>query len=113
VRCRTAFDVGVEAVFTGAVLGYKLKKRAGAAEDVKRRGGGEEAMGVKRRSGRRRDGEEDRGGWIACWRRRGGSSPTVHMGVEAVYVKKTAPMDQRRLGNTPRRVGGWASTGGG
>jgi len=62
VRCRAALDLGVEVVFTGAAPGYKLKKTAGAAEDVKRRGGGEEAMGVKRRSGRRRGGEEDRCG---------------------------------------------------
>ena len=62
MRCRAALDVGVEAVFTGAAPGYKLEKTAGAAEDVKRRGGGEETKGVKRRGGRRRDGEEGRCG---------------------------------------------------
>ena len=66
--CRAALDVGVEAVSTGEAPGYKLKKTAGAAEDVKHRGGGEETMSIKRRDGRRRDSEEGRGGWSACWR---------------------------------------------
>ncbi len=39
VRCSAARDVGVEAVFEGAVPGYRLEKTAGAAEYVKRRGG--------------------------------------------------------------------------
>jgi len=34
------------------------------------------------------------------------------MGVEDVYVKKTAPIDQRRF-RKYTDVGGWASTGGG
>jgi len=57
VWCRAALDVGVEAVSTGEAPGYKLKKTAGAAEDVKHRGGGEETVGVKHRGG-----EEGRGG---------------------------------------------------
>jgi hypothetical protein len=48
VRCRAALDVGVEAVYVGAAPGHRLEKTAqasktagtGAAEDVKRRGGG-------------------------------------------------------------------------
>jgi hypothetical protein len=48
VRCGAALDVGVEAVFMGAAPGYRLEKTAqasktavtGAAENVKRRGGG-------------------------------------------------------------------------
>jgi hypothetical protein len=97
VRCRAALDLGVEAVFEGVAPGYRLiktaqtGKTADAAEDVKRRGGGEEAD-VERR------GEEE--GWVERLLevvRREFSGLPVYVGVEDVYVKRTAPMDQRQF----------------
>jgi len=93
VRCRAALDVGVEAVFEGVAPGYRLEKTADAAEDVKRRGGGEEAD-VERR------GEEE--SWVERLLeevRREFSGLPVYVGVEDgyVYVKRTAPMDKRQF----------------
>jgi len=85
IRRRAALDVGVEATFEGTAPGYKLEKTAGAgaAEDVKRRGGG----------GRK-------GGWVERVLeevRREFSGLPVYVGVEEGYVKKTAPMDKRQF----------------
>jgi hypothetical protein len=100
VRCRAALDLGVEAVFMGTAPGYRLEKTAqtgktaDAAEGVKRRGGV-----VSAGDGRRR-GEE--GGWVVRLLeevRRKFSGQPVYVGVEDgyVYVKRTAPMDQRQF----------------
>jgi hypothetical protein len=111
VRCRAFLDVDVEATFTGVAPGYRLEeaaqtsKTAGAAEDVKRRGGV-----VSAGDGRRR-GEE--GGWVERLLeevRREFSGLPVYVGVEEgyVYVKRTAPMDQeqfKRYLETCRRLG--------
>jgi hypothetical protein len=83
VRCRAALDVGVEAVFEGTAPGYKLEEAAGA-----------EAALDKRR------GEEE--GWVGRVLeevRREFSGLPVYVGVEDgyVYVKRTAPMDQRQI----------------
>jgi hypothetical protein len=80
VRCRAALDVGVEAVFEGVSLGYKLEKTTGAGAETAtgveaaldehrerlggaRVGGGEEGVlrpaGVRRRRGGLRLREED------------------------------------------------------
>jgi len=104
VRCRAALDVGVEAVFEGAAPGYRLEEAAqagktadtGATEDVKRRGGGEEAAGVKRRGAAVRGDAVER---LLEEVRREFSGLPVYVGVEEgyVYVKRTAPMDQRQF----------------
>jgi len=94
VRCRASLDVGVEAVYVGAAPGHRLEEAArasktagaGAAEGVRRRGGGgetaektatdaEEEAGVERRGAAGRGvvsagGQRGEGGWwSACWRR--------------------------------------------
>jgi hypothetical protein len=102
VRCRAALDVGVEAVFEGVSLGYKLEKTAPSAE----RGDGN-----RRRGGRCRHEEED--GWVERVLegvRREFPGLPVYVGVEEgyVYVKRTAPMDQRQFRKyteTCRRLG--------
>jgi hypothetical protein len=105
VRCRASLDVGVEAVFEGVAPGYRLEEAAGAAEDVKRRGGVVSAGDGQRR------GEEE--GWVERVLevvRRVFSGLPVYVGVEEgyVYVKRTAPMDRRqfrRYLETCRRLG--------
>jgi hypothetical protein len=85
----------------GAAPGYRMERTAqegkiadaGAAEDVKRRGGVVSA-------GNRRRGEEE--GWVERVLeevRREFSGLPVYVGVEDgyVYVKRTAPMDQRQF----------------
>jgi hypothetical protein len=114
VRCRAALDLGVEAVYVGAAPGYRLEEAAqagntadaSAAEYVKRRDGGEEA-GVERRDGRRRG---DAVGRVLEEVGREFSGLPVYVGVEDgyVYVKRTAPMDQRQFKKYTERVGGLA-----
>jgi hypothetical protein len=95
VRCRAALDVGVEAVFEGVSPGYRLEEAAGA----------ETALDERRR--------EEEGGELERLLeevRREFSGPPVYVGVEDgyVYVKRTAPMDQRqfrRYLETCRRLG--------
>ena len=118
VRCRAALDLGVEAVFEGVAPGYRLEeaaqadKTAGAdAEAAEKTTTGVEAV-VDRRGGRRRGGGE--GGDVVERVleevRREFSGLPVDVGVEDgyVYVKRTAPMDQRqfrRYLETCRRLG--------
>jgi len=105
VRCRASLDVGVEAVFEGVASGYRLEEAAGAAEDVKHRGGVVSAGDGQRR------GEEE--GWVERVLeevRREFSGLPVYVGVEEgyVYVKRAAPMDKRqfrRYLETCRRLG--------
>jgi hypothetical protein len=107
VRCRAALDVGVEAVFEGVSPGYKLEKTTGAGAETAT---GAEAALDKRRGGRRRHEEE---GWVERVLeevRREFSGLPVYVGVEDgyVYVKRTAPMDQRQFRKyleTCRRLG--------
>ena len=105
VRCRAALDMGVEAVFEGAAPGCRLEeaaqtgKIADAAEDVKHRDGGREEAGVERRGAA---GRGVGGGGVERLLeevRRVFSGLPVYVGVEEVYVyvKRTAPMDQRQF----------------
>jgi hypothetical protein len=104
VRCRAALDLGVEAVFTGVAPGYKLEKTAGAEAAEKTATGAEAALDERR-------GEEE--GWVERVLeevRREFSVLPVYVGVEDgyVYVKRTAPMDQRQFRwylETCRRLG--------
>jgi hypothetical protein len=94
IRRRAALDLGVEAVLEGVSPGYRLEKAAGA-----------EAALDKRR------GEKE--GWVGRLLeevRREFSGLAVYVGVEDgyVYVKMTAPVDQRqfrRCLETCRRLG--------
>ena len=104
VRCRAALDVGVEAVYVGAAPGYKLEKTAGAEAAEKTSTGAEAALDERRR--------EEEGGVERVLEevRREFSGLPVYVGVEDgyVYVKRTAPMDQRqfrRYLETCRRLG--------
>jgi hypothetical protein len=100
VRCRAALDLGVEAVFTGMSPGYRLEKTADA----------EKAAGAEAALDEHRGGEE---GWVERVLeevRREFSGLPVYVGVEEgyVYVKRAAPMDQRRFRRyleTCRRLG--------
>jgi len=107
VRCRAALDLGVEAVYVGVAPGYRLEKatqadktaNAGVAEDVKHRDGGREEAGVERRGAAVRG---VGGGGVERLLeevRREFSGLPVYVGVEEgyVYVKRTAPMDQRQF----------------
>jgi len=104
VRCRAALDLGVEAVYMGVAPGYRLEEAAqagktadaGATEDIKRRGGGEEAADVERRGAAVRGDAVER---LLEEVRREFSGLPVYVGVEdgCVYVKRTAPMDQRQF----------------
>jgi hypothetical protein len=90
VRCRAALDVGVEAVFEGVSPGYRLEKTAGAEAAKKTATDAEAAL------------DERRGGWVERVLeevRRVFSGLPVYVGVEEgyVYVKRTAPMDQRQF----------------
>jgi len=127
VRCRAALDLGAEAVFMGTAPGYKLEKTAQADTDKTAGAGGaaektttgaEAAVGAVRRVGRRRGGGEGGGskrrgaagrgvvstGGSGVERlleevRREFSGLPVYVGVEDgyLYVKRTAPMDQRQF----------------
>ena len=120
VRCRATLDVGVEVVYVGAAPGYRLEEAAqagktagaGAAEGVRGRGGGGEAAektatgaeaagGVVSAGNRRRGGGEG-GGVVERFLeevRKVFSGLPVYVGVEEgyVYVRRTAPMDQRQF----------------
>jgi len=107
VRCRAALDEGVEAVFEGAAPGYRLEKTA-QADTSKTAGAGAEAAekaaagaagSVKRRGAA---GRGVGGGGVERLLeevRRVFSGLPVYVGVEDgyVYVKRTAPMDQRQF----------------
>jgi hypothetical protein len=79
VRCRAALDVGVEAVFEGAAPGYRLEKTAQAGKTAAVRGDAVERV-------------------LEEVRREFSGLP-VYVGVEDgyVYVKRTAPMDERQF----------------
>jgi hypothetical protein len=103
VRCRAALDLGVEAVFEGVSPGYKLEKAAqadtGKTAGVGGRGAAQAGAGVEAALDERR-GEEE--GWVERVLeevRREFSGLPVYVGVEDgyVYVKRTAPMDQRQF----------------
>jgi hypothetical protein len=113
VRCRTALDEGVEAVYVGAAPGYRIEKSTQADTGKTAGAGGGEAAekaaagaagGVKRRSAaeaaldERRD-EEGVVERLLEEVRREFSGLPVYVGVEDgyVYVKRTAPMDQRQF----------------
>jgi hypothetical protein len=90
VRCRAVLDVGVEAVFEGVLPGYRLEKTAGAEAAEKTATGAEAAL------------DERGSGWVGRVLeevKREFSGLPVYVGVEEgyVYVKKTAPMDQRQF----------------
>ncbi len=115
VRCRAALDLGVEAVYVGAAPGYRLEKTAqtgktagaGAEAAEKTATGAEAALDEHRgaagrvvSAGNRRRGEEE--GWLERVLeevRKAFSGLPVYVGVEDgyVYVKRTAPMDQRQF----------------
>ena len=86
VRCRTALNVGVEAVFEGAAPGYRLEEAAGA-EAAEETATGAEAV-VERR------GEVER---LLEEVMRKFSGLPVYVGVEEGYVKRTTPMDKRQF----------------
>ncbi len=109
VRCRAALDLGVEAVYVGVSPGYRLEEAAGAEAALDERRGAAGRSVVSDDSWRR--GEEE--GWVERVLkevRREFSGLPVYVGVEDgyVYVKRTAPMDQRqfkRYLETCRRLG--------
>jgi len=103
VRCRAALDLGVEAVYMGVAPGYRLEeaaqadKTAGAdAEAAEKTATGVEAAGVERRGAAVRGDAVER---VLEEVRRVFSGLPVYVGVEDgyVYVKRTAPMDQRQF----------------
>jgi len=112
VRCRAALDVGVEAVFEGVAPGYRLEnvhvdKSADAEAAEKTATGVEAAVGVERGGAAERGNAVER---LLEEVRREFSGLPVYVGVEDgyVYVKRTAPMDQRqfkRYLETCRRLG--------
>ena len=101
--------MGVEAVYVGAAPGYRLEETAqagktadaGAEAAEKTATGAEAAVGVERRGGRRRGGGEGGGAVERLLEgvRREFSGLPIYVGVEDgyVYVKRTAPMDQRQF----------------
>jgi hypothetical protein len=119
VRCRAALDLGIETVYVGVSPGYRLEKTAqasktadetagagekvaektttSAAKNIKRRGA--TGRGVESASGRHGSGGEGGGGVERVLEgvRREFSDLPVYVGVEDVYVKWTAPMDQRQF----------------
>jgi hypothetical protein len=110
VRCRAALDLGVEAVFMGTAPGYRLEeaaqagKTAGAGAEAaeKTATGAEAAVGVKRRGAAGRGVASTGGGGVERVLeevRKVFSGLPVYVGVEEgyVYVKRTAPMDQRQF----------------
>jgi hypothetical protein len=103
VRCKAALDVGVEAIFMGAAPGYRLEKTAQAgktadagAEAAEKTATGAEAAGVERGGAAGRGDAVER---LLEEVRREFSGLPVYVGVEDgyVYVKRTAPMDQRQF----------------
>jgi hypothetical protein len=108
VRCRAALDVGVEAVYVGVASGYRLEEAAGAEAAEKTSTDAEAALDERRDAagrsvvsdGSRRRGEKE--GWVERVLeevRKEFSGLPVYVGVEDgyVYVKRTAPMDQRQF----------------
>jgi len=105
VRCRAPLDVGVEAVFEGVAPGYELEeaaqadKTAGAGAEAaeKTTTDAEVAAGVERKDAA---GRGVGGGGVERMLeevRREFSGLPVYVGVEEVYVKRTAPMDKRQF----------------
>jgi hypothetical protein len=95
VRCRAALDLGVEAVFEGVSPGYKLEKTAGAGAEAAEKTATDVEATLDERKG-------EEGGWVGRLLvevRREFSGLPVYVDVEDgyVYVKKTAPMDQRQF----------------
>ncbi|NAZ34886.1 MAG: hypothetical protein GU356_11535 [Pyrobaculum sp.] len=95
--------MGVEAVFEGAAPGYRLEKTARAgktadagAEAAEKTATGAEAAGVERRDAAVRGDAVER---LLEEVRREFSGLPFDVGVEDghVYVKRTAPMDQRQF----------------
>jgi hypothetical protein len=102
VRCRAALDLGVEAVFEGVAPGYRLEEaaRAGKTADADAEAAEETATDaeavVERRGAAGRGDAVER---LLEEVRREFSGLPVYVGVEEgyVYVKRTAPMDQRQF----------------
>jgi hypothetical protein len=89
VRCRAALDLGVEAVFEGVSPDYRLEEAAGKAA---------EKVATDAEAAADAGGDDE----VKCLLeevRREFSGLPVYVGVEDgyVYVKKTAPMDQRQF----------------
>jgi hypothetical protein len=61
VRCRAALDLGVETVFEGAALGYKLEKTAQASKTADETAGGGEKVAEKTATGAEAALDERRG----------------------------------------------------
>ena len=109
VRCRAALDVGVEAVFEGTAPGYRLEKTA-SAEAAEKTATDAAGRSVVSDDSRRRGEEESGLERLLEEVRREFSGLPVYVGMEEgyVYVKRTAPMDQRqfkRYLETCRRLG--------
>ena len=98
VRCRAALDVGVEAVFEGTAPGYRLEKTA-SAEAAEKTATDAAGRSVVSDDSRRRGEEESGLERLLEEVRRVFSGLLVYVGVEEgyVYVKRTAPMDQRQF----------------
>ena len=115
VRCRAALDLGEEAVYVGAAPGYRLEEAAwaskttgaGAEAAEKTATDAEAAVGVEHKDAAGRGvvsagGQRGEGGWVDRVLeevKREFSGLPVYVGVEEgyVYVKRTAPMDQRQF----------------
>ncbi len=109
VRCRASLDVDVVAVYVGVAPGHRLERMAGGGEAAEKTATGAEAALDERRDaaersvvsdGSRRRGEEESGlERVLEEVRREFSGLPVYVGVEDgyVYVKRTAPMDQRQF----------------
>lgn len=90
--------MGVEVVFMGAAPGHRPPQ----ADKTADAGGGGEAAGAAGRGVVSTGGQRGEGGWVGRLLeevRREFSGLPVYVGVEDghVYVKRTAPMDQRRF----------------
>ena len=101
VRCRAALDLGVEAVYVGVAPGYRLPQAdktadADAEAAEKTATDAEAAVGVERGGAAERGNAVER---LLEEVRREFSGLPVYVGVEEgyVYVKRTAPMDQRQF----------------
>ncbi len=106
VRCRVSLDVDVEAVFENVAPGYRLEEAAQASKRVdvdESAGRGEAAKKTSTDAEAALDERRDEeGGWVERVLeevRREFSGLPVYVGVEDgyVYVKRTAPMDQRQF----------------
>jgi len=107
VRCRAALDLGVEAVFEGVAPGYRLEeapgKTAGAGAEAAEKTATDAEVAVDERGGAAGRGAVSAGGSVVERLleevRREFSGLPVYVGVEDgyIYVKRTAPMDQRQF----------------